>query len=341
MLSASDFLSVSCGGRLLAVGRFYLMAALVMLAVGRESEASTSIVDSGGFESGFVPGVLEGQSGWQRSSLPLSGGSTPGSAFIQSSTVESGSQAVQVNRGANTDDRWAVPVTGLGFPNNRYILIDWDMNVLGTSATEGFGPFFGVDSYRAASGLTVLGTFGVDATTGDVLYQRDDNKSLDVTGAAVSFGEWNHYQMRLDFQSNEYSIFLNDTFLLSDGFVDGPASSFTDADIAAIAAGGDPISQSASSTAFFDNFLVREVSRADFDIDGDVDQFDLATLEATYASSNLGDTNGDGDTDGSDFLFLQREYTGAAPLSAIASIPEPSSLALALIALSACSRRVR
>lgn len=303
--------------------------------------ATTNIVDSQGFETGFSLGNLEGQSGWLNSSLSLAAGSTPGTAVVQDSTVESGTQAVRVDRGSRTDDRWAVPVGGSGFPGGRYILIDWDMNVLGTGASSGFGPFFGVDSYRANAGLTVLGTLGVDATTGDVLYQRADNKSLDVTGSFVNFGDWNHFQIRLDFELDQYSVFLNDVFLLSDGFVDGPASTFTDADIAAIAAGGDPVSRAATGTAYFDNFLIREVSPADFDIDGDVDEDDLATLEGAYGSTAAGDTDGDGDTDGADFLFLQREYDGAAPLSAIATIPEPSSLALVLIALSACSRRVR
>lgn len=318
-----------------------LAALLVLISFNSTSLATTAIVDANGFESGFVPGDLENQSGWKRSSLSLGAGNVPGTGVVQNSLVESGSQAVQVDRGLRTDDRWAVPVNGQGFPMNRYILIDWDMNVTGTGASTGFGPFFGVDSYRAAAGLTVLGTLGVDATTGDVLYQRDDNKSLDVTGQTVNFREWNSFQMRLDFEQNVYSMFVNGNFVLSDGFVDGPASTFTDADIAAIAAGGDGISQNATGTAYFDNFLVRDVSPADYDIDGDVDAADLATFEAAYGSTAAGDTDGDGDTDGADFLVLQRDFDGVAPLSALDSVPEPSSLALVLVAMTFCSRRLR
>ncbi len=320
---------------------YLLVATLSLLPLTSPSFATTNIIDADGFETGFSPGALEGQSGWLRSTLPLGAGNVLGSAVVQNTVVESGSQAVQVDRGALTDERWAMPVGGQGFPNNRYILIDWDMNVTATGASSGFGPFFGVDSYRAASGLVVLGTLGVDATTGDVLYQRSDNQSLDVTGTTVNFGEWNHFQMLLDFEQDQYSMFVNDTFVLTDGFVDGPASTFTDADIAAIAAGGDTVSRNATGTAYFDNFLVRDISPADFDIDGDVDADDLATLEAAYGLSDAGDTDGDGDTDGTDFLFLQRDFDGPAPLSAVASVPEPSSLAILLVAMTACTCLLR
>ncbi len=318
-----------------------LIAYIVLLSFSSLSFATTNIVNTDGFETGFSPGALEGQSGWLRSTLPLGAGNVPGSAVVQNSVVEAGSQAVQVDRGALTDERWAMPVGGQGFPNNRYILIDWDMNVTATGANSGFGPFFGVDSYRAAAGLTVLGTLGVDATTGDVLYQRSDNQSLDVTGTTVNFGEWNSFRMLLDFEQDEYSMFVNDNLLLTDGFVDGPASTFTDADIAAIAAGGDTVSRSATGTAYFDNFLVRDVSPADFDINGVVDADDLATLETAYGLTDAGDTDGDGDTDGTDFLFLQRDYDGAAPLSALTGVPEPSSLALLFVAMAFSSRRLR
>lgn len=298
------------------------------------SRATTNIVDADGFETGFSAGDLEDQSGWKRSTL----GTGSSSAVVQGAVTESGAQAVQVDRGALSDDRWALPVTGQGFPNNRYILIDWDMNVTGTGSTAGFGPFFGVDAYRAVSGNAVLGALGVDATTGDVLFQQGGTGFISETGASVTFGQWNHFQMRLDFQADEYSMFLNGSLLLTDDFVDGPATTLTDADIAAFAAAGDAVSQNATGTAYFDNFLVRDVSPADFDINGIVDASDLATLEAAYGSTAGGDADLDGDTDGADFLILQRDYDGAAPLSALVNVPEPSSLGMALLALACISR---
>ena len=69
---------------------------------------------------------------------------------------------------------------------------------------------------------------------------------------------------------------------------------------------------------------------ADFEPDGDVDSDDLATLTAAYGTNANGDTDGDNDTDGTDFLRWQRQYTGPAGFSAIAAVPEPSAWLLAV-----------
>ena len=62
----------------------------------------------------------------------------------------------------------------------------------------------------------------------------------------------------LDFTSYQYSAYLNynSTPLVTEGFVDGSLISFTDADISALAAGGDTTSQAFTGTAYYDNFQV-------------------------------------------------------------------------------------
>ena len=258
-----------------------------------------------------------------------------GSATIQNGEVESGTKAVRVDRGANSDDRWAVPVKGLGFPNDRYILVDWDMHVVGTGASSLFGPFFGVDTYDDTVSPKVLGSLGVDSTTGDVLYQAQGTGVLTETGTTVNFGEWNHYQIKLDFALDQYQVLLNGTALASTGFVDGPSSVFTDADIATFAASFDAGSQSQTGTAYFDNFLVRNVDRADFDVDGDVDNDDLIIWQAAHGTTLAADADLDGDSDGADFLIWQQEFgNGVVPLtSAVSAVPEPSTLVLAAMAM--------
>jgi hypothetical protein len=82
---------------------------------------------------------------------------------------------------------------------------------------------------------------------------------------------------------------------------------------------------------------------ADFDEDGDVDPTDLAIWQGAYKLNQLGDADGDNDSDGRDFLIWQQQ-AGSAPLmalSAIAAVPEPSSLVLGLtiIGLFTVSRR--
>ncbi|HEX6962682.1 MAG TPA: hypothetical protein VF175_12495 [Lacipirellula sp.] len=73
---------------------------------------------------------------------------------------------------------------------------------------------------------------------------------------------------------------------------------------------------------------------ADFNEDGMVDGADLNAWESAFGPSNAGgDTDDDGDTDGADFLTWQRQL-GTTPAAApvAAAIPEPGSIALAMLA---------
>lgn len=85
---------------------------------------------------------------------------------------------------------------------------------------------------------------------------------------------------------------------------------------------------------------------ADFDIDGDVDQWDLATWQRGYGVGTLheaGDATFDGDVDGEDFLVWQRLLGLESPAAGIQlPIPEPTTLglcALSLASLITWSRR--
>ena len=84
---------------------------------------------------------------------------------------------------------------------------------------------------------------------------------------------------------------------------------------------------------------------ADFNGDGIVDSQDLAIWEMNYpigsgAMQTMGDADGDGDVDGSDFLKIQMDLGGPPSLmAAVAAVPEPSALLLALSALAFGFRR--
>lgn len=271
----------------------FAIAALGVIGVGEAWADDDDIVNAMGFEPnppyGFTTtfigtGQLEGQINppgegqvippgqWLRTMG--SGGST---AVVQSAVFHpaAGNQAVRVDRAANNDARWAVPVNHLGYPDypNPFppepaqpcICVSWDMLVEQTFGPDGtFGPFFGVEAYDDdAIQVGLLGSLGVDATTGDVLYQDTGTGFLTETGRVVGFGQWNHYQIKLDYSTKEYSFFVNFAMLGSTGFVDEPnvpggLNRFTDADIATFAAAGDPDSLALTGTAYFDNFLVRE-----------------------------------------------------------------------------------
>jgi hypothetical protein len=78
----------------------------------------------------------------------------------------------------------------------------------------------------------------------------------------------------------------------------------------------------------------------DFNGDGQVDAGDLAQWQGDFAESGLSDADYDGDADGHDFLFWQRQLgNGVRPPSqvaaATASVPEPTAAILFLLAAAA------
>lgn len=88
------------------------------------------------------------------------------------------------------------------------------------------------------------------------------------------------------------------------------------------------------------DFRLHTFATADFNFSRTVNGADLAVWEDHYSKTGMGrsngDTDGDGDVDGRDFLVWQRQYT---PTQLVA-VPEPSSLALLLCCL-ACGPRSR
>jgi hypothetical protein len=246
--------------------------ALAVAAAAVSSASAAVIVDSHGFETPFFTttfnstGQLEGQTPatfngtWLRTK-----GAGLGTANVQNTVVDDGSQAVVVHRFAGSDDRWGIPVDG--YPAERYVCIEWSMRVEQTvGGPNTFGPFFGMEAYDDdAATIGLLGSLGVDASNGEVLYQQQNTGFLTAAGPTVAFGTWHDYDVELDYALHRYRFFLDGTLIGTEGFVDqnnivGGLNEFTDANISAIAAAGDPNSQAATGTAFFDNFRVLESS---------------------------------------------------------------------------------
>ncbi|MCC6493811.1 MAG: hypothetical protein IT424_12415 [Pirellulales bacterium] len=316
--------------------RLLLGAALIASGLAAQVRGAGVILDTFGFE-GFVDGALQGQQGW----VTAGSGST---ATVQSSLSQAGAKAVEMHRAAGAAGRWAKPVSG--YPTGRFVILDWNMRVEPTGAPSGvFGPFFGVEAYDGASGIRLLGSLGVDATTGEVLYQIQDDGFLTPTGATAAPNEWNRYRIVLDFAADQYSMFFNGDKVASTGFVDRAfgLDDFTDADLATFAAGFDTASLAQAGTAQFDNFLAWESLPGDFNLDGAVNGSDLAIWRGQAGIGAGGDADADGDSDGADFLLWQRN-AGANVLTATAAaaaVPEPASAVLALVAVAALRRRAK
>jgi len=247
---------------------------------------STTFFTTGAFGTAAVPGQLEGQvnpAGEGQSGISPGQWLRTKCAGASQAVVQSGifapgggNQAVKVDRAANSDQRWAVPVNALGYPDypnpqngqpsQPCICITWDMRVehsAGNGDTT-FGPFFGVEAYDDdGNPVGLLGSLGVDSATGEVLYQAAGTGFLTPTGSTVAYGTWNKFQIKLDYSTHQYSTFLNNVMMGTIGFVDqantpGGLDQFSDGDIAALAAAGNAASLSLAGTAYYDNFLIRE-----------------------------------------------------------------------------------
>ena len=238
---------------------FVVLAAAVGLLAASPSARAVEVYNSNGFESPrFIPGDLAGQDilgPWLKDS-------GTGTAVVQSAVTNGGSQAVRLNRPAddNGDVRYGVRKELVPTGSLQIVRVSWDMNVTQTNI-EGvdFGPYFGVESYDSFNDdIKLIGSLGLDATTGDILYQDGLDGFLVETGAKAPFGQWNRYMLEINYQTDEYSVFYNGAKLATTTFVDPGIVGFTDAPLAGLDATGFTF-DIASGTAYFDNYTIEIV----------------------------------------------------------------------------------
>jgi hypothetical protein len=261
----------------------------------------SAVFDSEGFEAPrYTPGPLEDQDvlgPWRKD------GPQAGLAQVQTQKVASGAQAVRLNRpaAANGDTRYGVVKPTAPYDDLTVIRISWDMNVTqNAQAGVNFGPFFGVEAYDDASigkGPTppLIGSLGVDATTGDVLYQHGTTGVFTETGYSVQLGTWNHFELVLDYDADAYTVYVNGDDKAVTGFVDDPIVGFTDAPLAALAATADTRA-TASGTAYYDNYRIDiEQQKVDVETAPTVAQVYVSGTQWTQAFKDYLDEKGLGD----------------------------------------------
>ena len=230
------------------------------LELRRLFAAALTLFDSGGFEAPrYSPGPLESQDPqgpWLKDTARV------GVASVQTGTVRSGNQAVRLTRpaAANGDTRYGVVKRFTPSGDLDVVRVSWDMNIPRNEQTGvTYGPFLGVEAYDTV-GVTplLIGSLGVDASTGDVLYQDGTTSALTETGTIVALGQWNQFTLEVDYATDTYTVFVNGEARASTTFVADAAAGFSDAPIAALAASADTVA-TATGTAFIDNYRI-EVS---------------------------------------------------------------------------------
>ena len=303
-----------CGGLVVALSSSLLGTA----------EANV-LIDSQGFESPtYTAGDIHNQDDWYNL------GSAQ--ATVQSSTVHSGSQALEVHRDSGAEGYWAhFPAST---PTSPYVTIEWQMMVEWTNAEAGYGPLFGMTLFdEDLTSLLQVATLGVDASTGDVLVQEAGTGYLAETGFYIDFDVWSSFQLMLDFSEGSYLAYVDGTLVATDSFIDGSGiTGFTDVDIMAVAANFDTDSYEMVGTAYFDDVLVKEVVAGDYNDDGTVDLADYVVWR-----NNVGNPTGTlaNDFEGTEIGISQYEvwkaaYGGSVPASLGATqVPEPATWLLA------------
>jgi hypothetical protein len=238
-----------------------------------------SFSNAGGFESprfatafinAFDPtvvGNLRGQDAatgvWRESTTDPFGseGAITGTAVVENKAGGGGSdlQDVKVTR-TQYDNRWAPTMTAYNQNNNNPVVhIDWSMKVMHTTTDPNkLGPFFGIEAFDRISGPTLrIGGLGVDATTGEILYE-DGTQGINITpeDATVALGVYNNFSLTLDFRTHTYSISVNgQQFVTGISFLSAGVTGLSDADLAALQAAPNG-GANADGVAYFDNYSV-------------------------------------------------------------------------------------
>jgi hypothetical protein len=78
-----------------------------------------------------------------------------------------------------------------------------------------------------------------------------------------------------------------------------------------------------------------------YTVGGGIDDADLAIWQAGYGLDALGDADGDGDTDGRDFVIWQRNFSPGSNLTSSISVPEPACIVLMAMTLLFWNRACR
>jgi hypothetical protein len=257
----------------------FLVAAAASSLLAMSSARAGVLYSSGGFESPTfstsfvnpfdptVAGNLRGQDAvnnvWREATAnPTDGqGALTGTGVVETKASGAGAdlQDAKLTR-TQYDNRWSPTFVYTQNGTNPVVNIDWSMKVTQTLTNlSKFGPFFGIEAYDASGGPPLrIGGLGVDATTGELLFEDPVAGGLNITplDATVAFDQYNDFNISLNYSTHQYSIALNGAVLVGGiNFYTAGVTGLTDADISALQAA--PSGQdNPTGVAYFDNYRV-------------------------------------------------------------------------------------
>lgn len=215
---------------------------------------------------------------------------------------------------------------------NGTISIGGDTTMHGTVTSGGGSIFVLSDSESLLVGDLTFTSSGVLGLT-----LGEDAGTLDVTGSA----DIANAILALDYSAGVAPV-VGDSYQIfqADGGIN-----FADTSVPGGGVFWDIVNTGTSLIATFNGVIAIPVG-ADFNGDNVVDILDLTIWENNYpiasgAMKAMGDADGDGDVDGSDLLKIQRDFgmSPPPPIAASSVVPEPSTLALAMLTVMCFPRR--
>ena len=206
-------------------------------------------------------------------------------------------------------------------------------------SVTGSGPFTGTGINLFEGDLRPGNSPGISSFAGDVAFSFGSTLAIEIGGTTGG----TQYDMLTT--SGDASLGGTLEVSLIDGFTPAPGDTFEIVTATSVLDTFDTLDLPTlpDDLLWFVNYGATSIELvstfvADFDEDGDVDDFDIAAWEAGFGSTTAthmtGDTNTDTATNGLDFLAWQRQFgSSGAAVAGETSIPEPSSAILAFFLL--------
>jgi len=307
---------------------------------------------------GTTPTTLPGTQGWVYVSNPFSGASATQTANSGYTTLDTTPDAAMSDMAGYFSE---LPFLGTNpnvptLDNTQGYRVTWDVQIIAENHASidraGFSVI--VISENSTKALEV-------AFWEDKIWVQDDTPNIFTQGEGVAYdttAAMTRYELRV--LGNNYDLLVDNTSILTGQMRDYTAFNSSPVPLNP----GFPYDRS-SFLFFGDNTgsgeAIVNLARistfdsvpepdADFDMDNDIDGRDFLTWQRGLGTSSgamygQGDANSNGIIDGEDLGIWEQQFGNVPPLLpsvASAAIPEPTTLALATIALLgiACRRRV-